>query len=130
MADAKTTEKAQAIEWRTVNEETSGEETKIIFNVIGDEFVGVYLGLREVAGRDEWGNPAPAYSQARFSDPSNPSDVYFTNCGYSLRNGLKDVRKGSLVRITWTSEQDTGQASPMRVFRVDVAANYRPQSAR
>lgn len=104
---------AQEMTWKTVSDPAQTvEETKIIFDTIGDEFIGTYLGMREVDGGENG-----SYKQARFQVES---DLYFVNANFSLRAGLKNVRNGSLVRIEFTSEQDTGQSSPMRVYTVQV----------
>lgn len=104
---------AQEMTWKTVSDPAqTDEETKIVFDTIGDEFIGTYLGMREVDGGENG-----KYKQARFKAND---ELYFVNANYSLRQGLKDVRIGSLARIEFTSEQDTGQASPMRVFTVQV----------
>lgn len=110
--------KAPETTWTTVSTGEAEPETKIVFDSIGDEFVGVYLGMRVVDPQDITEKP---YQQARFQGVgSDEGTVYFTNAGFSLRAGLRDVRKGSLVRLTWESELDTGQSSPMKVFRVEV----------
>ena len=105
-------------EWRTVSAGAEEEENKLVFDTIGDEFIGTYLGNRTIEPRDV---TESSYQQARFRGEDNL--VYFTNLNYSLRQGLKDVRVGKLTRITFVSELDTGQASPMKQFRVDVAAS-------
>lgn len=87
-------------------------ETKIVFDTIDDSFTGKYLGMREVPNSE--GN----YKQARFDDQG---DIYFVNANHSLREGLKSVRIGSIVRITYVDDLDTGQAQPMRIFKVEVA---------
>lgn len=114
------TEENTGVQWKTVSEEGSEEETKIVFDSMGDSFVGKFLGTRQIDNAD--GN----YTQARFEANG---EVYFTNLGYSLRRGLSNVRVGSLVRVTWTDEQDTGQASPMRIFRVEVGSAPRGATA-
>jgi hypothetical protein len=111
MADAK-----QEMTWTTVSDEAANEpETKIVFDQVGDEFTGKYLGMRMVEPSDPAEQP---YRQARFERAEG--ELFFTNTGHSLRTGLKDVRVGSMVRITYTDNLDTGQASPMRIFRVEV----------
>jgi hypothetical protein len=105
---------AQEMTWKTVSDPAQTvEETKIVFDTVGDEFIGVYLGMREVDGGQNG-----TYKQARFSVDK---DLYFVNANFSLRAGLKNVRTGTLTRVEFTSEQDTGQESPMRVFTVQTA---------
>lgn len=114
---------AQEMTWTTVSDSTEQEpETKIVFDTIGDEFTGYFLGTRVIEPADITEKP---YRQARFEGVDNEGEktgeVFFTNMGFSLREGLKTVRAGSLVRITYTDDTDTGQASPMKGFRIEVA---------
>lgn len=104
-------------QWKTVSEGEEEEESKIVFDAIGDEFVGTYLGNRKIEPRDI---TESGYTQARFRGTDD--FLYFTNLGYSLKKGLSNVRPGSLVRVTFVSELDTGQASPMKQFKVEVAS--------
>jgi hypothetical protein len=96
-------------EWIVVSEEDS-EETKIVFDTVGDSFTGVYLGPRRIENEDG------SFMQHRFAVGT---DKYFTNGNHSMNTGLSQVTKGSLVRVTWTGEKDTGRPDPMRVFRVE-----------
>jgi hypothetical protein len=97
--------------WKTVSEDEV-DETKIVFEVIGDVYVGRYLGSRVLSNAD--GN----YTQLRFE--SVDGGYYFTNANYSLHKSFTDMRPGTTVRITFVDEKDVGQRSPMRVFRVDT----------
>lgn len=110
---------AQEMNWTTVSEGDQEPETKIVFDSLGDEFTGKFLGTRMVEAQDPNDRP---YQQARFEGigENDSGTVYFTNLGHSLRTGLKDVRAGSIVRVTYTDDLDTGQASPMKTFRVEV----------
>lgn len=98
-------------EWQTVSEDEV-DETKIVFDTIGDEFIGIYLGPRIIEQEDH------KFTQYRFQVGE---DYYFTNAGYSLMRGMSNVPKGSRVRIVFSSERDTGQESPMRIFTVQVS---------
>ena len=102
---------SQADEWVTVSE-NEVDESKIVFDTIGDEFIGLYLGPRIVETEDG------KFTQYRFRVED---EIYFTNAGYSLMRGMSNVPKGARVRLIWTSERDTGQESPMRVFSVQVS---------
>jgi hypothetical protein len=103
---------SQEDEFVVVSDGESEPETKIVFDTIGDQFTGEWLGFRHMD------NDSGGYQQARFM---LDNEVYFTNANYSLRNGLKDVRIGAKVRVTFTSETDTGQRNPMRNFTIEVA---------
>lgn len=102
---------AEAAQWQTVSEEDV-EEGKFTFDIMGDQFMGTYHSLRIVDGAEG------KFTQYRFE---RDGSMYFINAGWSLQQGMSKVRKGQQVRITWTGERDTGQPTPMRVFRVDVA---------
>jgi hypothetical protein len=112
MAESKVTV-PQDDEFVTVSDGAAEPETKVVFEVLGDSFTGDdYLGLRTVP------SPEGSYQQARFK---NGDETFFVNANHSLREGLRTVRQHSRVRITWVDELDTGQAQPMRVFKVEVA---------
>jgi hypothetical protein len=100
-----------AEEWQTVSEDEV-DETKIVFDTIGDEFIGIYAGPRVIENEDG------KFTQYRFTVGD---EHYFTNAGYSLMRGMSNVPKGSRVRIVFSSERDTQQDSPMKVFTVQVA---------
>jgi len=101
-----------ADEFTMVSTGAAEPENKIIFENIGESFTGTYLGMRKMENAD--GN----YQQARFDQDGV---VHFVNVNYSLREGLKTVRNGQKTRITYVEDLDTGQASPMRVYTVEVA---------
>ena len=98
-------------QWKTISEDEV-DETKIVFDTVGDIFIGRYLGQRTLSNSD--GN----YTQLRFQGEDGVH--YFTNANYSLMKSFTDMRPGTTVRITFVSEKDVGQRSPMRVFRVDT----------
>src|SRR5262245_36775584 len=95
-------EMAQAMQWNTVSEgaQESKEEIKVVFDTIGDEFIGKFLGMRTI------GEGSDSYQQARFEDEEG--NLYFTNANFDLRNGLKKVRVGSVVRIQYVADVSTG----------------------
>jgi hypothetical protein len=97
--------------WETVSRERE-PEIRITFDVIGDQFTGKYLGTRTIP------TDTGSYTQYRFQDGA---DFYFINPLASLRDAMSRVRAGRMVRITYVSDMDTGQASPMKIFKVDVA---------
>lgn len=99
-------------EFAVVSEGTVEPEIKIVFDTIGDEFVGTYLGTRTMDNVDG------KYIQYRFT---HENETYFVNGNYSLREGMKNVRAGAKVRLRYVADIDTGQASPMRAFEVAVA---------
>lgn len=84
-------------------------EVQFTFNSPGDVLVGTLIGWSESEG-----NKIP---QARFDADFGKC---FINCGWSLKLQLKAVKVGTLCRITYVGLQDTGQASPMRIFKVQT----------
>lgn len=96
--------------WTTVSEEEH-EETKVVFDTIGDEFIGVYLGPRKVETEDS------NFIQHRFAVGE---ERYFVNGNWSLNQGMSHVTRGQLCRIRYTSDKDTNMETPMRVYSVDV----------
>lgn len=108
-------------EWVTVSEDELNE-TKWNFEILGESLTGEYLGSRTLDNRDG------AYTQYRFRVGE---DIYFINGNYSLSRGMGNVRTGSLCRITYVTDKDTGQATPMRIFTVEVARRrpVKPQTA-
>ena len=113
-----TTSPTPADEWSTVSEARE-PEIKLTFDVIGEVFIGEYLGTRTQPGND--GN----YVQYRFR--GEDGDVYFLNPLANIREAFESgkIRAGSRVRITYVDDQDTGQRSPMKIFKVDVAKRTR-----
>lgn len=100
-------------EWVEVKTDSMVDETKIVFDTIGDEFIGTYLGTR--TQEDEEGKP---YTQIRWQVGE---DFFFTNATYGLRQAYKGIRAGTVTRTRYVDDLDTGRATPMKVFRVDVA---------
>lgn len=108
-------------EWVVVSEDELNE-TKWNFELIGESLTGEYLGSRSLDNKDG------GYTQYRFQVGD---DIYFVNGNYSLTRGMSSVRTGSLCRITYVADKDTGQATPMRIFTVEVARRraVKPQAA-
>jgi hypothetical protein len=100
--------------------EAPEEENKLFIEEIGDQFTGQYLGMRLLD------NDSGGYRQARFKIDGV---IWFMNANYSLRDGLQKVKAGERVRITYTANVDTGQATPMRLFQVEVARRVQPTSS-
>jgi hypothetical protein len=106
-------------EFVMVSDGSAEPETKMVFEVFGDQFTGIYLGMRNIPSADG------GYQQARFE---KDGETFFTNANFSIRDGLKSVRNGAKVRLTYVNDLDTGQASPMRVYTVEVARVTRSAS--
>jgi hypothetical protein len=83
-------------------------ESQITFPEDGDEFVGTFVGWSTTPGKN--------IPQAHFTNDDLGQG--FVNCGFSLKQQLRDVKPGTLVKIRRTGTQDTGQDTPMVLFKV------------
>lgn len=110
LSDEEKALEADAREWQQVSEDDV-EETKLTFDNMNEPFIGEYIGPRKVE------NENGTFTQYRFR---KDGFTYFTNANFALHQAMQKVRIGKTVRITWISERDTGQATPMRIFKVDV----------
>jgi hypothetical protein len=84
-------------------------EQQIVLEGIGDFFTGTYHGM-DMQKSGIW--------QAHFT--LNEGTDAFINAGHDLKQKLDKVAKESFVKVTWESELNTGQRTPMRVYRVQV----------
>lgn len=96
--------------WETAEndgwEDADPGEKQIVFAKVGDTFTGKFVG---------WSETASGIPQAHFT---NDEGAFFTNCGWSLKQQLKSIRPTWLVRMEKIGEQDTGQATPMTLMKV------------
>lgn len=104
----------------SVNEPNNGDddwdevsaESQIVFDTRGDQFIGRFMGMDNLGSSNIY--------QAHFEGyGKDAGENYFTNAGYDLRKKLEKVPPKTLVRITYIDDKDTGQAQPMRVYKVD-----------
>lgn len=86
-------------------------ESQIVMEREGDAFTGRLLGI-----------DPPMQSgiiQAHFDNVvDSPPGDYFMNLTKDLVNKLKKVPEKATVRIKWESSLNTGQITPMRVYKV------------
>jgi hypothetical protein len=99
--------------WDVVSEEAP---TMMVFDTIGDQFIGTYSGNVEITPDED--DPDSTFTQGRFR--GTDGELYATNLGYDLRTALGKVQPGTLCRITYMKDIDTGQPSPMKSFRVET----------
>lgn len=92
-------------DWSNAN--SVATESQLLFDTIGDVFIGRFQGI----------DPPNANGivQAHFT---NADGDFFTNAGRDLQQKLKKVPYGRFVRIEYTDNLNTGQATPMRVYDV------------
>jgi hypothetical protein len=84
-------------------------ETQFTFNSVGDMLIGTLAGWSE--------SESYKIPQAHFTTDAGR---VFINCGWSLKLQLKSVKVGTLCRIVFMGLQDTGQETPMRIFKVQT----------
>ena len=84
-------------------------ESQVVFDKDGDEFIGTFQG---------WSETDSGIPQAHFVN--DELGACFINCGWSLKVQLREVKKGTLTRIRRIGTQDTGQKSPMVLFKVQT----------
>jgi hypothetical protein len=84
-------------------------ETQFTFSAFGDTFTGTFVGWSESEGK--------GIAQAHFE---NETGQYFINCGWSLKQQLKLIKKGAECRLIYVSDLDTGQPTPMMIFKVQT----------
>lgn len=108
----------QQDEWTTVSDGSveSEPEVKIVFEEFGDEYTGIFLGYRNLTDRSS----GQSYKQARFQDPTPEATICYTRANHSMQEGLDRVPIGSLTRLIYVSDTDTGMPSPMRTFTVQT----------
>lgn len=106
-------ESPEGWEWTTVAEESP---TRIIFDTIGDQFIGQYIGIEHIEpdnGKDE---PFDLYLFR-----GRDGELYAINKSYKLAQAMEKVSEGDWVRITYIKDIDTGRnLNPLKDFRVDV----------
>lgn len=104
------------LQWSTIAEESA---TTVIFDTVGDAFVGRYIGIEHIEpdnGKDE--------PFDRFTFRAKDRELYAVNQSYKLADALKDVDPGTWVRITYVKDISTKRGlNPMKDFVIDVATN-------
>jgi len=100
----------QPIEWHTAVQETGDQ---IVFDTIGDEFVGMFNGPQTAEKEGE------EFTILTFE--GTDGKPYQTNAGWKLERAFVDIPTGTVVRITYVKDIDVNQPSPLKDFRVDIA---------
>ena len=102
-------------EWDTAHEEAADQ---VVFDTIGDEFTGEYLGQEVITFTDKKGEEQ-SFTQLKFRVRDN---LYGINAGYELREAFKNIPANTVTRVQYVKDvRITGQESPMKSFRVDTA---------
>jgi hypothetical protein len=112
----------EQVDWNQVVWETVVQEAgaQIVFDTVGDQFIGLYTGKRDVELVNNKGEMEKFTVLTFKGTDGNP---YQTNAGWKLETGFMsaDIKRGDIVRVTYVKDVDTGQPSPMKDFRVECA---------
>jgi hypothetical protein len=95
--------------WEVRQDETPD---RLIFNTIGDEYVGLFLGIVTITPEDTEEEP---FQQVLLRDDDSPKAI---NAGYKLLQAFAKVRTGEEVKVKYVKDIDVKQASAMKDFKV------------
>jgi hypothetical protein len=104
-----------ATDWGNVQWQTAVAESgdQIVFDKIGDEFIGQFVAARTAQ------NDGEDFTILTFIGVDGKP--YQTNAGWKLQEGFSDIEPGTIVRITYVKDVDTGRKDPMKDYRIEVA---------
>lgn len=120
MAAEKTQEWTEATNGDAANAASDGwntisEEVQIAFEAIGDGFIGTYVA-RDVVGNN--GMVQFHFENVTDLNGNFIADRAFVNGTRDLVGKFRTIPMRRMVRVEWTSEMNTGQATPMRIMSV------------
>lgn len=101
-------------EWETVHEEAPDQ---IIFEEIGDTYIGMFLGAEEITFTDKNGENQ-TFTRLRFRDNDGLKVI---NAGYELREAYAKIPPPVVTRTELKKKVDVGQEKPMLSYRIDQA---------
>lgn len=103
-------------EFETVSEEAP---TRIIFDTIGDTFVGQYIGMEHIDREPAADGSDQSFDQ--FLYRGRDGDRYAIYESFDLKEGMEKVAPGQWCRLTYLKDVKTARnLNPMKSFRVDV----------
>lgn len=104
-------------EFETVVEESA---TGIIFDTVGDQFVGQYKGTEHIdPGTVDKEGKSKAFD--RFLFVGRDGNLYAVPMSYKLDKAMDEIEEGQWVRITYVKDIPTGAGlNPMKDFKVEV----------
>lgn len=107
---------AETVQWETAVPETGDQ---IVFDTIGDVFIGLYLGSRVVTVMEK--DKEEEFTILMFT--GTDGKPYQVNAGWKLGSAFDSaaVSVKDIVRITYVKDVDTGRKDPMKDYRVEVA---------
>lgn len=114
--NADVTESPEGWDWETHAE---GAPTNVIFDTIGDTFIGKKEGERHVEREPNAKGEDQSFDLYLFR--GRDGEMYSINQSYALVEALGDVTDGTWVRIKYIKDIPTARnQSPMKDFKVDV----------
>jgi hypothetical protein len=108
----------EGFQWETVHTEAP---TQIVFENVGDTFIGLYIGKEVVEFEVKSGKnkgDMEEFTQLSFLVNDEP---YAINAGYDLVRGFKNIPENTYVRIQLRKMVDVGHQSMLKSYRVDIA---------
>jgi hypothetical protein len=110
------TESPEGWEWDTVVE---GVPARVVFDTIGDNFIGQFIGREKVELEPAADGSDPSFELFLFR--GRDGDRYAVNVSYALEEGMQKVQEGQWCRLTYVKDIKTGRnLNPMKDFKVDV----------
>lgn len=117
-----TVDGVQDSQWITVSAGAETLPTKVVFDSWGDEFIGRYKGPRTVTPGSGDAFTVYIFTQDGTFLPDNETPEEFSvSATNALRSGMKKVRPGALVRLTYLDDIDSGNGNFIKNIRIDVA---------
>lgn len=103
-------------EWETVAE---GAPTGIVFETIGETFVGQYIEIRSVDREPAADGSDQSFKMYVFK--GRDGDLYSLPMSYALEEAMRKVSPADWVRITYLKDIKTARnLNPMKDFKVDI----------
>lgn len=114
--DADVTQSPEGWEWETVVE---GAPARVVFDTIGDSFIGQFIGEEHVDQEPAADGSDPSFDL--FLYRGQDGDRYAINKSYALAEAMVKVEPGQWCRITYIKDIATSRKlNPMKDFKVDV----------
>lgn len=101
-------------EFETVHESA----TRVLFDTIGDVFIGQYVGDEHIEPAEDADNKFEPFDLINFR--GRDGKLYAVNSSHNLVKAMAKVEEGQWVRITFASETDSKKGNPLKNFTVDV----------
>ena len=110
------TESPAGWEWETVVE---GSATTVIFENIGDSFVGQYIGDEHIEREPSANGEDQSFD--RFLYRGRDGERYAINKSYALSEGMTKVQPNQWCKITYIKDIPTARKlNDMKDFKIDV----------